>query len=619
LTPYERCRRDADLARCAIEAKSRRRHWIEHQIHPLSGGVTPPLLLSREPPTLCAPPPVPVPQNGGILRRSTRRRAPPPLPPATPNGPSTVGFELPDLPSPVPVDPVPSTPDPAPPPPASPIPVPEGVSSSSEGASAASPISSPEGEGVSDQSDLPLRRSSRGRVPSRNSKIFGDDWVTLAHYSVDPDLAASANQYGLTSMSDDSLQLADWSSLVALLRTEQPSSIDAWLSQQVDYDSLSLEDWHPLALMMKPPAADTPRWKEAMHGPLREGFLKAMEVEHQTLVKMKVWEVVDQKPWMTVIPGIWAFRIKRFPDGLIKKLKARFCAQGQHQVDGANVFETYSPVVNWTTVRLMFILSLLLDLETKQVDYRAAFVQSEIDKHPDWDKMSEADRLKSGVYLEMTARYKQHGKVLKLKKSIYGLRQSPRNWFNHHKQALENCGFVASAHDPCLFISDDVIAISFVDDCLFFAPDASSIDAKIAMIRAQDMELDVEDDAAGFLGVDIARCDDGTIEMTQNGLIERIIETAGIAADRVKYTPSQFGALGSEEDGEPAHGDFSYPSLIGQLQYLQGHTRPDITHAVSSCARFTANPKRSHELAILRIVQYLNSTKDRGLCFSPDI
>ncbi|EJK76700.1 hypothetical protein THAOC_01524 [Thalassiosira oceanica] len=78
---------------------------------------------------------------------------------------------------------------------------------------------------------------------------------------------------------------------------------------------------------------DNPSWKQAMNGPFKKEY----------------WEAAVKE-------GTWAFKCKRFPDGLIKKFKARFCARGDQQLEGADFFETYAPVVQWTTVRLMLIL-----------------------------------------------------------------------------------------------------------------------------------------------------------------------------------------------------------------------------------------------------------------------
>ena len=67
----------------------------------------------------------------------------------------------------------------------------------------------------------------------------------------------------------------------------------------------------------------------------------------------------------------------------------------------------------------------------------------------------------------------------------------------------------------------------------------------------------------------------------------------------------------------PAQGKYSYPSVIGMLQYLQGHSRPDITCAVSQCAQYTHNPKCSHEIALEQVGQYLKQTQDGGLVLKP--
>ena len=82
--------------------------------------------------------------------------------------------------------------------------------------------------------------------------------------------------------------------------------------------------------------------------------------------------------WMNVLPSTWAFKCKRYPDGSIRKLKARFCARGDKQIEGVDYFDTFAPVVNWTTIRLMLILSIILGLSTHQVDYTAAFVHAPI-------------------------------------------------------------------------------------------------------------------------------------------------------------------------------------------------------------------------------------------------
>ena len=362
------------------------------------------------------------------------------------------------------------------------------------------------------------------------------------------------------------------------------------------------EEINPSILSAAPTSEDTPTWEQAMNGPNAAGFWEACKAELRTLEMLNVFQIVDRRPDMSVVSTVWAFRIKRYPDGSVRKLKARFCARGFEQTEGIDYFETFAPVVNWQTVRLLLIISILLGLPTKQVDYTAAFVQADIDTE---------------VYVSMPRGFSIPGKVYKLNKSLYGLKQSPRNYFHHLKGKLEKIGFRQSDSDPCLFIKPDVICLIYVDDQLLFGKDQAAIDNVISDLKKEDMPFEEEDDVAGFLGVHIIRHPDGTIELTQTGLIQRCIDALKIDHLHSKRTPASMTVLGKDPNGEPPDGTFNYASVIGMLLYLSGHSRPDIALAVAQCARFTHNPKRSHELALIRIGQYLKHTPDKGLILKP--
>ena len=114
-------------------------------------------------------------------------------------------------------------------------------------------------------------------------------------------------------------------------------------------------------------------------------------------------------------------KCKRYPSGEVRKLKARFRARGDRQIEGVDYFDTFAPVVNWTTVQIMLIVSVILDLATKQVDYTAAFVHAPIDLPPNHNQTSELEKQQAGLYTEMPRGFMQQSKILKLKKSLYGL------------------------------------------------------------------------------------------------------------------------------------------------------------------------------------------------------
>jgi hypothetical protein len=390
--------------------------------------------------------------------------------------------------------------------------------------------------------------------------------------------------------------------------------------REYDHEQATLEQFSPFALAAKANDAYTPNWNQAMNGPHAEGFWEACKKEVQTLVKMDVWDVVDREDWMKVIPTTFALRIKRFPSGLVRKLKSRLCIRGDLEVENVHYWDTYAPVVSWNTVRLLLILSAQLGLETLQVDYTAAFVHAEVQKPPGYDSMSAEEQYRASQFAEMPRGFGQPGKVLRLKKNLYGKKSAPRLWFQHLKKKLEDVGFEQQLDvDPCLFISDKVICLVYVDDTLLYAKTRSDIDEVISKLTGPKvgMKLEVEDSVAGFLGVHIERNQEtGEVILTQRGLIDRIIEALHIEDLPPVDTPANV-YLGKDEHGDPAEGIFSAPSVVGMLWYLYKHSRPELGFAISQAARYTFNTKRSHELALIRIEQYLKGTRDKGLILKP--
>ena len=435
----------------------------------------------------------------------------------------------------------------------------------------------------------PTRASTRLRIPTQ--KYFHDDLhlfnSTKEFFSKDT-YSCDFNQLFLSSMS--------W--LPFSTKSDDCKAFFSAMETSIDPESNTIEYLHPLALQTMANAEDTPTYEQAINGPYAKEFHKAMQLEFTTLNEnIDSWDIIDYEPHMNVLSSTWSFKVKRYPDGSIKKLKARFCVRGYEQIEGVDYFDTYAPVVSWTTVRLLLVLSIVLNLFTCQVDYTAAFAQAPVT---------------DDIYVEMPRGFKQPGKVLKLKRSLYGLKQSSRNWFQHLQQGLKRQGFVPSTNDPCLFIHPKVICLTYVDDCLFFAKSTEDIHNMINSLRADKFSIQMEDDFAGYLGVLISHNDDGSITLTQTGLINRIIEAAHLSDSTPKYTPADVNALPQDLKGLHYSGSFNYASIVGMLNYLANNTRPDIAFAVHQCARYTFDPKASHEIALKRIVRYLCATKDRG-------
>ena len=133
------------------------------------------------------------------------------------------------------------------------------------------------------------------------------------------------------------------------------------------------------------------------------------------------------------------------------------------------------------------------------------------------------------------------------------------------------------------------------------------------------MDLNVEDDIAGFLGVLLQKNEDGTVTLLQEGLTQRIISALGLNDCNGTRTPAPKAPLSKDEDGVPFSGNYNYASVVEMMMYLTGHSRPDITFAVHQCARHTHKPTEKHKKYLKQIGRYLQMTKDKGLILKPSV
>ena len=308
---------------------------------------------------------------------------------------------------------------------------------------------------------------------------------------------------------------------------------------------------------------------------------------------------------MHVLPSTWAFKIKRFPDGLMKKFKARFCVRGDRQQHGINYWETWSPVVHWSTIRTIMILAAKERLVSSQCDITAAFVTAPIPK----DEV---------VYVQQPRGFmKDPDSVLRLNSCLYGMKQSPRYFFGYLTKKLATQGLIPSNHDPCLFLGKGLLVITYVDDILIYGRTQEEIDDLITKLKEDNLALRKEGTAEGYLGLDVTHEGNKTT-LSQPGLTKRIIEGLGLSSkfSTSCSTPAEKAALPRDKDGEPATGSFNYKSVVGMLHYLN-HTRPDCAFAIHQVARYTFEPKKSHEVAVKRIGRYLKGTMDKGLILEP--
>ena len=356
-------------------------------------------------------------------------------------------------------------------------------------------------------------------------------------------------------------------------------------------------------------------YKEALKQDDYREFIKAMLKEIEEHEKRNHWTLIERTEMPVgakTILSIWSFKRKRYPDGLLNKHKARICAHGGMQTWGENYWETYAPVVNWASVRALLAIAKIHKLPSKSIDFVLAFPQAD---------------LEVPVYMELPIGFSppngDHRRkyVLRLNKSLYGLKQASYNWFAKLSAGLESRDFVPSNIDPCVFYGEGCIVLTYVDDCIIVGKSQDRIDNLIRSLHDGDEDFVLTDEGSidKYLGVNIEQLDGESFALTQPFLIDRICCALGINDGKTneKQTPVGKPLLNKDLNGVARKYDWNYRGVIGMLTYLTGSVRPDIAMAVHQCARFSVNPKRSHEQAVMRIGRYLLATRDKGMVYKP--
>ena len=330
---------------------------------------------------------------------------------------------------------------------------------------------------------------------------------------------------------------------------------------------------HPLALQIKiahDQSQPTLRDILKMDEEEKHLWFVSMQKELDSLWSRQCFEVVDQSEaaGRQIIPVVWAFKYKTRPDGTLIKRKSRLCLRGDKMLEGieegktADETDGYAPVVDWGVIRMLLTLSVNFNLKTTSVDFRNAFVTAPLERP---------------LYMEipqgLTDIPALQGKVLRLKRSLYGHRFAAKLFYDLLKKTLTKpkkqggMGFALSPNDHCLFIREDAIIISWVDDAVILHKEPSVADSIIADFENAGFILDKEEEDGGlanYLGVAIEKGPNGSLILKQVGLIDRILEATGMENANPKCAPTS-GPLTKCSDSEPFDNAFNCHSVTGML------------------------------------------------------
>jgi hypothetical protein len=218
-------------------------------------------------------------------------------------------------------------------------------------------------------------------------------------------------------------------------------------------------------------------------------------------------------PGKKAIQCRWLFKIKEKSDCSMKRFKNRLVSNGFTQRKGIDYKETYTLMVNRNSVRVMLAIAATQDLEILHFGVKTAFLYGELEEE---------------LYMEQPEGFcDDPGKVWRLKKSLYGLKQSPRAWNKKFNLFLEKFGLTRTRSDSCVYVRNDkdnfVILGLYVDDGLLCASKEESIEAMMKCLRVH-FEISA-DDPNSFVGMQLKRNREmRTIKIHQGAYIKRILE-----------------------------------------------------------------------------------------------
>ncbi|CAI7855187.1 unnamed protein product, partial [Closterium sp. NIES-53] len=307
------------------------------------------------------------------------------------------------------------------------------------------------------------------------------------------------------------------------------------------------------------PDIPTPRsYAEAIEGPYSSQWQSAMDEEMASRKSTGTYVDEVPPPGANIVSGMWIFRVKR-PPGSPPVFKARYVARGFSQRQGVDYFQTFSPTLKMTTLRVLLHVAAQRDYELHSLDFSTAFVQGSLHEE---------------IWLRRPPGFTGSfppGTQWSLRRPVYSLRQAPREWHDTLRTTLAAFGFAPSTADPSLFLRTDTslppfYILVYVDDLVF----ATAETAGLAHVKSELQKRHTctyLGELRSYLGLQITRDRaQRTITLTQSHMVQQVLQRFDFTYSSPQATPlstrHSLSALPSDESVEPSG---PYPELVGCL------------------------------------------------------
>lgn len=341
---------------------------------------------------------------------------------------------------------------------------------------------------------------------------------------------------------------------------------------------------------------------EALAQPI---WRNAMQEELRSIEKNETWTLVDPPANKHCIGVKWVFKTKLNPDGSVSKHKARLVAKGFLQQKGVDFSEVFAPVARIETIRLVIAVACAMKWPLFQLDVKSAFLHGSLDEE---------------VYVQQppgfTVKGKEH-QVFRLRKALYGLKQALRAWNKRIDSFFSRLKFIKCTVEHGVYVKggmgeDMIIICLYVDDLLVTGSNLKEIN-EFKQIMEAEFEMTDLGKLSYFLGMEFAYTTKGLV-MHQKKYAGELLRKFNMVNCNAAASPIEVNLkLTSDEDGEIVD-ETLFKQIIGSLRYIC-NSRPDLSFCVGLISRFMGKPRKTHMMAVKRILRYVQGTTDYGVMF----
>ncbi|RVW47430.1 Retrovirus-related Pol polyprotein from transposon RE2 [Vitis vinifera] len=312
---------------------------------------------------------------------------------------------------------------------------------------------------------------------------------------------------------------------------------------------------------------------------VRKGWRQAMVDEMAALHSNGTWDLVVLPSGKSTVGCRWVYAVKVGPDGQVDRLKARLVAKGYTQVYGSDYGDTFSPVAKIASVRLLLSMAAMCSWPLYQLDIKNAFLHGDLAEE---------------VYMEQPPGFVAQGEsglVCRLRRSLYGLKQSPRAWFSRFSSVVQEFGMLRSTADHSVFyhhnsLGQCIYLVVYVDDIVITGSDQDGIQKLKQHLFTHFQTKDLGK-LKYFLGIEIAQSSSGVV-LSQRKYALDILEETGMLDCKPVDTPMDPNVKLVPGQGEPLGDPRRYRRL---------------------------SPCDSHWDAVIRILRYIKSTPGQGVLY----